>query len=99
MGVPSATFALSTRRQPVHDGVTRLLRGMRRWRTLSLGMLIVLTFLGVAALAPVLAPFDPAKPDYQALREAPSARHLFGTDDKGRDIFSRVLTGSRISLN
>lgn len=99
MSVQPATINLSARRQPVHDGVTRLLGGIRRWRTFSLGMLIVLTFLGVAVLAPVLAPYDPAKPDYQALREAPSVRHPFGTDDKGRDIFSRVLTGSRVSLN
>ena len=58
-----ATFALPGRGKPAREGMSRLLRGMRRWRTFTLGMFIVLTFVGVAVLAPVLAPFDPAKPD------------------------------------
>jgi len=69
-----------------------------RWKTFSAGVLIVGLFVVAAVAAPVLAPFDPAKPDYQALRQPPSQTHLFGTDDKGRDIFSRVVFGTRVSF-
>ena len=50
-----------------------------------------------AAFAPALAPYDPNELGQTAL-EAPSASHLFGTDDFGRDIFSRILFGARVSL-
>ena len=60
--------------------------------------LILLVFILSAIFAPIVAPYDPAKPDYQALLQTPSGDHLFGTDDKGRDIFSRVVYGTRISF-
>lgn len=59
---------------------------------------IVLAFILVAALAPVLAPWDPVASDWGAIREAPSLLHLFGTDDLGRDVLSRCMFGARSSL-
>ena len=64
---------------------------------ICLGIVIVLCF--VALFAPWIAPYDP---DAQVLTErlmAPNAQHWFGTDDLGRDIFSRIIYGCRISLS
>ena len=63
-----------------------------------LAAVVVLTVVVVAAGAGILAPFDPALADWSALREAPSRLHLFGTDDLGRDILSRMIYGARASL-
>ena len=51
-----------------------------------------------ALLAPLIAPFDPDAIDLDRVSQSPGRRHLFGTDEKGRDIFSRVLYGARLSL-
>ena len=55
-------------------------------------------FVFAAVFASQIAPYDPAKPNFKALKESPSLDHVFGTDDKGRDIFSRVIYGTRISF-
>ncbi|MBE7180818.1 MAG: ABC transporter permease [Terriglobus roseus] len=64
------------------------------WLILSLICLLAV----VAVLAPEIAPHDPAGIQLSARLLAPGAGHLFGTDELGRDIFSRVLFGARISL-
>ena len=51
-----------------------------------------------ALFAPWLAPFDPIETSWSAIRKAPSAAHWFGTDEIGRDVFSRVVWGTRASL-
>lgn len=48
--------------------------------------------------APYIAPYDPAAADYDALLQAPTLAHLAGTDSYGRDIFSRIIWGGRVSL-
>lgn len=59
----------------------------------------VIVLLALAALfAPIVAPHDPLAQDRGAFMDAPSASYFFGTDDLGRDIFSRLLHGARISL-
>ncbi|HME61689.1 MAG TPA: ABC transporter permease [Candidatus Binatia bacterium] len=65
------------------------------------GGLIVLTFILVGAFGPALAPHDPNKQELTAMMKAPQgigAVHALGTDNLGRDIFSRVIHGTRISL-
>lgn len=63
-----------------------------------LGLIIVLLLSIQALLAPVVAPYDPTKQDIIHRLEPPSLRHLLGTDELGRDVFSRILYGTRISL-
>ena len=63
-----------------------------------IGGTIVLFFVLFALLAPLIAPYDPLQSDWLSVRQAPSAMHLFGSDDLGRDILSRVIYGSRASL-
>jgi len=54
---------------------------------------------GTALFAPILAPFDPLAIDARNILQSPSATHLFGTDELGRDILSRLMYGARISLS
>ncbi|MGH3102952.1 MAG: ABC transporter permease [Gaiellaceae bacterium] len=61
------------------------------------GATIALVWFLVAALAPLVAPHDPLAQTFEPFA-APSSDHLFGTDELGRDVFSRVLYGARISL-
>ena len=70
----------------------------RKNRAAVVGMAILLTIILVAIFADMLAPCDPYLQVYAEALQPPSAAHLFGTDEFGRDIFSRVLYGARISL-
>ncbi|HOS28655.1 MAG TPA: ABC transporter permease [Deltaproteobacteria bacterium] len=62
------------------------------------GLVIVLSFFALSILTPVIAPYDPSAIDVNSILMPPSARHLFGTDDLGRDVFTRMLYGAGISL-
>ena len=66
--------------------------------TLKLGVLMMAVMVLLALFAPWVAPFDCDAQDFDAILEPPSLTHLFGTDNVGRDIFSRVLFGSRLDL-
>lgn len=59
---------------------------------------IAALILLMAVAAPALAPYDPLKSDFRAMTKPPSERHLFGSDQIGRDVLSRVIYGSRASL-
>ena len=64
----------------------------------TLGVLICIFWILMAILAPVLAPYDPIVQDLSIMLQPPSKEHIFGTDNFGRDIFSRVIYGGRYSL-
>jgi peptide/nickel transport system permease protein len=74
------------------------------WRRLGqrpaalVGLAVILFFVGIALAAPLVSPYDPIATDWLAVRKAPSLRHLFGTDEIGRDVLSRVICGARASL-
>ncbi len=78
--------------------------GRRAWRRLRAhkpavaGLIVVMFFIGVASLAPWIAPYDPVATSWGAIRKAPSAAHWFGTDELGRDVLARVIWGARASL-
>ncbi|PHP93878.1 glutathione ABC transporter permease GsiD [Pantoea agglomerans] len=74
-------------------------RRFREQPVALLAGLFVLVLIMLAIIAPWIAPFDAENYfDYDRLNEGPSLMHLFGVDSLGRDIFSRVLVGTRISL-
>jgi len=73
-------------------------RRMLRHRGLVVGGLLMAAIVLLAIAAPVVAPYDPLEVDVQAVMAPPSVKHLLGTDTLGRDLFSRVLFGGRISL-
>ncbi len=62
------------------------------------GLLIVTSFLIIAIFADVIAPYDPSKIDILNKLQGPSADHLFGTDQLGRDTLSRLIYGTQIAL-
>jgi peptide/nickel transport system permease protein len=62
------------------------------------GAAVVLVWVLVALLAPVIAPYDPIDQEVRQRLQGPSAAHLLGVDELGRDVFSRVLYGGRVSL-
>jgi peptide/nickel transport system permease protein len=70
----------------------------RRSHVGLVGAVLVGAFVLVAALAPLLSPYDPVSADFADVLSPPTRAHPFGTDDIGRDILSRVVHGSRISL-
>lgn len=71
---------------------------LRRYPSALVGSVLVSLLLLVALLAPVLAPYDPLKLNPRERFLPPSAEHIMGTDEYGRDVFSRILIGSRTSL-
>src|SRR5215468_2351052 len=75
-----------------------VLRRAARTRLAPFGALVMLLALAAACLAPVLSPHDPLKQDLGRALGRPDAAHLLGTDNVGRDVLSRVIWGTRISL-
>ena len=74
-------------------------REIARWSvTLKVGSLMLLVIVLAGIFAPIVAPFDPYFQDYDRVLLPPSGTHLFGTDQLGRDLFSRVIYGIRIDL-
>src|SRR3954454_18511 len=90
--VPSEA-TVATRRGP--RGVGRFIRSSPLG-TVALAFLLVV--IAMALLADVITYWDPLLTDYGSTREAPSAEHVLGTDHLGRDVWSRIVTGARISL-
>ena len=76
---------------PMRRAWLRLRR--RKGAMIALGVLLLITL--AAIFAPWIAPYDPAKQSWSAVRKAPSALYWFGTDEVGRDLFSRVVYGAR----
>lgn len=62
------------------------------------GLVVAVTFIAAAVLAPWVAPFSPDATDFDALLAKPSLEHLLGTDELGRDILSRIVWGARASI-
>jgi peptide/nickel transport system permease protein len=84
---------------PKAKNVLLELNGFVRRRPLgAVGAAIIVIMILAALSAGFIAPFDPMVNDYGAMLQAPSAKHWFGTDSFGRDVFSRIVYGSRTAL-
>ncbi|MGM0410822.1 MAG: ABC transporter permease [Bacillota bacterium] len=64
-----------------------------------IGAIIIIIEIFIAIFAPFIAPLDPTESDYMSVLTSPNKKNLFGTDDLGRDVLSRVIYGSRVSLS
>ncbi len=85
--------------RPRRDSVTRRAAYIIRRSPLAVvGIVLILLVIVLAVFAPVIAPYNPQRIDFARSFQPPSVSHLFGTDDLGRDIFSRVVYGARVSL-
>jgi peptide/nickel transport system permease protein len=71
---------------------------LQRNRLAMVGFWVIISLLLISLLAPVIAPYNPTQINSWDVLSPPSLKHLFGTDDLGRDVFSRILYGTRISL-
>ncbi|MFA7433905.1 MAG: ABC transporter permease [Gemmobacter sp.] len=88
---PAITYKVRKRRHPVIAFALEQPLG-------SIGLVIIVLMMLAAIFADVVAPYDPLQTNYIAIMQAPSADHWMGTDDFGRDIFSRVIYGARTAL-
>ncbi|WP_411966243.1 ABC transporter permease [Haloferax sp. YSMS24] len=98
-----ATEQETEERQPLisqsqRERIARFVRKFRNNTKAMLGFTIVVLLVLVAIFAPLIAPYPIDQTNIEDRSQAPSVEHPFGTDDLGRDIFSRVVMGSRISL-
>ena len=76
----------------------KALRRAARTKAAAFGAMVLLLALAVALAAPAIAPYDPLKQDLAQTLAAPSRAHPLGTDNVGRDVLSRVVWGTRVSL-
>jgi len=97
---------IDTEAVPIHrkSGMTRLKRVWSGvsivWqsRTATVGLAIVLFWVIVAVFAPFLTPYTPFEQDWKAPNQGPSLQHFLGTDELGRDLWSRLIYGARVVL-
>jgi peptide/nickel transport system permease protein len=93
------TMTASTAPQAVEEEsrMREFLRAFLRHRSALLGSLVILFFICLAIFAPLITTYDYTEKSDDLL-QPPSGKHWFGTDEMGRDLFTRVIYGSRISL-
>lgn len=94
-----AATVVKTARPKKQSEFVRVFKELRKNSTAMLGLCILLVEIILVILAPVIAPYDYTAMDIVAAQQGPSAAHWFGTDELGRDIFSRVLYGGRYSIS
>lgn len=83
---------------PSRSPIKMIMKRLKKNKRAVIGLWMVLIFLIIAIAAPLIAPYDPLAQNMQIKLEAPSLVHPFGTDEFGRDIFSRIIYGAQISL-
>jgi peptide/nickel transport system permease protein len=74
------------------------LRHFLRRPVAVIGLIVIVSFIAIAIVAPLIAPYDPIATSWTMIRKAPSTAHWMGTDENGRDVLSRVVFGARASL-
>jgi peptide/nickel transport system permease protein len=90
----TGTASVTSERTPLR----MFIRRFRKETTAIIGLVIIIVFVALAILAGLISPYPPLEQNISASLQGPSAAHLFGADKLGRDIFSRILHGARISL-
>ena len=71
---------------------------LKRNRLAIVGMIVLILIIIIAIIGPWIIPYDYTEYDYENVLDKPSAQHLMGTDSYGRDILSRLIIGTRISV-
>ncbi|MHB9143831.1 MAG: ABC transporter permease [Symbiobacteriia bacterium] len=85
--------------EPSYSVWRQVWRRLRKHRLAVAGLVVFLALVLISAAAPVLAPYNPNANDYSVKLQPPTRAHLFGTDDFGRDILSRIIWGGQRSLS
>ena len=79
-------------------GFKAVMRILFRQKLSVIALIIIIFLFSLAVFAPLLAPYPPNEPDFFNTLKGPSAKHWLGTDDLGRDLLSRIIYGSRVSM-
>lgn len=95
---PTTGDGASKPKKPRYSELRRVLRVMSKRGVVLISMIITVLFVIVAIFAPLIAPYDPYATNYQAILSPPTAEHWLGTDQLGRDLLSRLIYGTRLSL-
>ncbi|MCD8369808.1 MAG: ABC transporter permease [Clostridiales bacterium] len=94
----TATVAVKRKKKKRESMNMQIFKRLLKNKPAMLGAVVLILVIILAALAPVIAPYDPLYMDYSAFCATPNAKHLLGCDDLGRDILSRLLYGAKTSL-
>ncbi len=85
-------------RRTTGQKLSKLASQAGKYRRLATGAVVLSILIIMAFSADLWAPYDPTKADFGSTLQSPSAQHWFGTDRLGRDVFTRVVYGTRISI-
>ncbi|MDB5520340.1 MAG: transporter permease protein [Tardiphaga sp.] len=96
--VISAQAIGAVRAEELESPGRRALRRLFKRKAAVFGIVVIVSFILLAAFAPWIVPYDPIATSWTLVRKPPSALHWFGTDDLGRDVLARVVYGARASL-
>ncbi len=98
MSSTSSTISLIPASGGLSRRVQRSAKILRRNPMVLVGLIITIVWVSVAIMAPVIAPRDPLAQNVMERLQTPSDKHPFGTDELGRDLYSRILYGGRITM-
>lgn len=83
---------------PVDSPLRQFVSRFFRQKLANASLVVVIALFVLTVIGPAIAPYDPVQPDYDAILQGPTAAHWLGTDEFGRDVFSRIINGARISV-
>ena len=88
-----------TEKTDINTPFSEFVRKFKKQKTAMVAMVFLVFLVVLAFISYKIAPYGITEYDYSAIMQPPTAAHLFGTDEFGRDLFSRVICGTRISLS
>ena len=88
-----------TEKTDINTPFSEFVRKFKKQKTAMVAMVFLVFLVVLAFISYKIAPYGINEYDYSAIMQPPTAAHLFGTDEFGRDLFSRVICGTRISLS
>jgi glutathione transport system permease protein len=83
---------------PIESPLRQFIRRFSRQKSAMLALCVMVVLFLLALIGPAIVPYNPIQPDYSSVLQLPSAKHWLGTDEFGRDMLSRIINGTRISL-
>lgn len=97
--VRTASATLKAEELPkAQSPIKQFIKKFLRRKTAVIGLLFIIFILILAVIGPSITPYDPNAYDYNAILAGPSPKHIWGTDEFGRDVFSRILAGTQLSI-
>ena len=92
-------FAAAEELPKAQSKVKEFTKKFMKRKTAVVSLVFILFIVLLAMIAPFVVPYAPEQPDYTALLQGPSSALIWGTDESGQDVLSRLMVGSRLSLS